>query len=138
MVHGRLSLVEEQMKQHVSGNFSRISDEIGEIRSFTEDLAEQQRRKRAETLFRRAVGRIRHTVSSKVFTAWHTIAIERVRQRNLAKRAVGRFRNIWMGQAFDRWSGAVRIAQKKRHGMRLEEQAEQLHEVLSRLDPNGA
>ena len=138
MVHGRLSLVEEQMKQHVSGNFSRISDEIGEIRSFTEDLAEQQRRKRAETLFRRAVGRIRHTVSSKVFTAWHTMAIERVRQRNLAKRAVGRFRNIWMGQAFDRWSGAVRIAQKKRHGMQLEEQAEQLHEVLSRLDPNGA
>ena len=138
MVHGRLSLVEEQMKQHVSGNFSRISDEIGEIRSFTEDLAEQQRRKRAETLFRRAVGRIRHTVSSKVFTAWHTIAIERVRQRKLAKRAVGRFRNIWMGQAFDRWSGAVRIAQKKRHGMQLEEQAEQLHEVLSRLDPNGA
>ena len=138
MVHGRLSLVEEQMKQHVSGNFSRISDEIGEIRSFTEDLAEQQRRKRAENLFRRAVGRIRHTVSSKVFTAWHTMAIERVRQRNLAKRAVGRFRNIWMGQAFDRWSGAVRIAQKKRHGMQLEEQAEQLHEVLSRLDPNGA
>ena len=137
-MHARLSRVEEQIKQQVSSTVNGLTNEIVQIRGFTEELAEQEKRKRAETMFRRAIGRIRHTLSSKVFAAWRAMAVERVRQRKLAKRVIGRCRHRWMGQAFDRWSGAVRIAQKKRHGVQLEEQAEQLQEVLSRLDPNGA
>ena len=43
MVHGRLSLVEEQMKQHVSTTADGLSDEIGEVRDFAEKLIEQKR-----------------------------------------------------------------------------------------------
>ena len=138
MVRDRLSRVEEHISQRVSSTVDGLTDEIVEIRGFTQELAELEKRKRAESMFRRAVGRIRHTTSSKVFSAWRAKTIDRVRQRNLARRAISRFRNLWLGQAYDRWSGAVRYAQKKRQDMQLEEQAEQLQEVLSRLDPNGA
>ena len=136
-MHCRLSRVEEHIKRQISGTVDGLADEIVEIREFTEELAEQEKRKRAEHLFRRAVGRIRHTLSAKVFTAWRAKTSESVRQRNLAKRAIGRFRNRWMGQAYNRWAGVVRIAQRKRQDMQLEEQAMQLQQVLSRLDPNG-
>lgn len=138
MAHGRLSRVEAQLKQQIDGTADELSEEIGEMRELTQKLAEQERRRKVELLQRRAVGRIRNSLTVKAFAAWHTNTSDHVRRTRLAKRAIGRVCNLCMGHAYNRWAGAVRTARNKRQKMLLEEQALQMQQVLSRLDPNGA
>lgn len=126
------------MKQQISGTADELADEIGEMREITQKLAEQERQKKVERLKRRVVGRFRNNVSSKAFHAWQKHTAERLRGKILVKRAIGRFRNLCMGHAFNRWAGAVRSARKRRQDALLEEQAEQIQQMMSRLDPNGA
>ena len=114
-----------------------VHGKLADVEEHTQQLAEQEKQKKIELLARRALGRIRNNLTLKAFTAWHTNTVERVRRQNLARRAIGRIRNVCMVAAFARWAGAVRSARKKRHDTQLEEQALQLQQVLSRLDPDG-
>eukprot|EP01046_Picozoa_sp_COSAG06_P019867 COSAG06_NODE_1432_length_9478_cov_5.092014_5_plen_320_part_00 len=125
------------MEEHITGTADSLAGEIVEMREVTKDLAAKEKQKRAELLFRRALGRMKHMSCGKVFAAWTKATSDSTRKRKMARQAINRFKNTWMSQCFNQWAGAVRSARKKKQEAILEEQTTKLQAVLARLDPDG-
>ena len=128
----KMARVEKVLKDQLDLEAS-LADSLDEMRA----SEEAQRMKRAENLFRRAMGKMLNATTASCFEAWKTMAAENKRQRVVVKKVVNRFRNRAMNSAFASWAGAARSARKHKQHEAWQAQEQAIQNVLSRLDPDG-
>ena len=123
-----------------SALLSQINTQVGELawsldarRNEQEQREEQARIRRAEQLFQKAMGRMRHMLSSTCFEVWSTAAKEAVRQKQLVRKVMMRLQGSQFSRYFGQWSGAVRAALREKQEQLWDEQQQTLATAISSL-----